>query len=261
MAAAYDFASDLTQPKLVLMVDLGGGTSDFTLVNMGPSGFRRSDVLSVGGVAVAGDALDGALVRCAVAPALGSEAQFRVPFGSNILPMPKDLIELLCSPADLTLADRKNVLRRLDDIQNGLIDRSQAAALEKFAVIVEDGVGFDLYEAVEGGKRRLSDAEETRVSLDYPGAEFQRTAERAGFYVACERPIERIFHALDRTLETASARHEQVDIVCLTGGTSRMPLIEQEILRRMPQAQVRRMSSFHSVVQGLARHAEELTRA
>ncbi len=108
----------------MLIVDLGGGTSDFTLVRMSAQGFRASDVLAVGGVAVAGDALDGSLVRCAVAPELGSTAQYRVPFGSNVLTMPMDLIELLCSPADLTLVDRTTIMRRLADIQHGVLDLS-----------------------------------------------------------------------------------------------------------------------------------------
>jgi hypothetical chaperone protein len=258
VAAAYDFAGDLSEPRLVLIVDLGGGTSDFTLVRMDAAGFRPSDVLSVGGVAVAGDALDGALVRCAVAPELGSKARFRVPFGSNVLEMPMDLVELLCSPADLTLVDRAAIMRRLGDIQNGLLDPRDRDKLEKYRVIVEDGVGFDLYEAVEGAKRRLSDAEESELSLEYPGAELVRKVEQKEFHTAAERPIGRIFEALDRTLATGGVRHDQVDIVCLTGGTSRMPLIELEVQRRLPRAALRRLTSFHSVVQGLARHAAQL---
>ncbi|HEX6244771.1 MAG TPA: Hsp70 family protein, partial [Polyangiales bacterium] len=124
VAAAYDFASDLSEPKLVLVIDLGGGTSDFTLVRMSAEGFRPEDVLAVRGVATAGDALDGALVRAVVARELGSEAPYRVAFGSNVLTMPNDLIDLLSSPADLTLVDRPRIMRRLVDMQRGLLDRS-----------------------------------------------------------------------------------------------------------------------------------------
>src|SRR5690606_10232352 len=124
-----------------------------TLVRMDGKQFRSEDVLAVGGLAVAGDALDGALVRTAVAPELGGKTEYRVPFGTNVMPMPKDLIELLCSPADLTLLDRAVVLRRLADIKRGAVSPEHGDKLDKFAVVVEDGVGFDLYEAVEGTKR------------------------------------------------------------------------------------------------------------
>lgn len=260
VAAAYDFASDLVEPKLVLVIDLGGGTSDFTLVRMTKEGFAPTDVLAVRGVATAGDALDGSLVRAVVASELGSNAAYRVPFGSNILTMPNDLVDLLCSPADLTLLDRPRVLRRLRDMKAGLVDRSEEALLDKFEVIVEDGVGFELYEAVERVKRALSDAEAAQLSLGYPGAELERSVARAELQHAATKPLDRIMQALDETLSTANVRPEDVEIACLTGGTSRVPLVQQAIRERLPQAATRTLSSFHSVVQGLARRAQELVR-
>ena len=258
VAAAYDFAADLAEPRTVLVIDLGGGTSDFTLVRMSAAGFAPEDVLAVGGVAVAGDAMDGALVRTSVADELGARAPYRVPFGNNVLTMPQDLIDLLCSPADLTLVDRGKVLRRLQAMRHGLVDRSQEPKLEKYEVVVEDGVGFELYEAVERSKRALSDAEVARISLAYPGAELDHEVQRSTLAQAAERPLEKIMQALDRTLEAAGVRPDQVEIACLTGGTSRMPLVQQAMRTRLDQASFRSLSSFHSVVQGLAQRAAEL---
>jgi len=258
VAAAYDFASDLAEPKIVLVVDLGGGTSDFTLVRMSAKGFAAEDVLAVGGVAVAGDAFDGALVRAVVADELGARAPYRVPFGANVLTMPHDLIDLMCSPAELTLVDRPKILRRLREMRMGLLDRSQESALEKFEVIVEDGVGFELYEAVERAKRQLSDLPSTQLSLSYPGAEIEREVSAGELVRAAQKPLDRILETLDRTLAAAELRADQVEIVCLTGGTARMPLIQRALHERLPGASVRSLKSFHSVVQGLARRAAEL---
>jgi hypothetical chaperone protein len=258
VAAAYDFAADLSEPKLVLVIDLGGGTSDFTLVRMSSRGFQSSDVLAVGGVPIAGDALDGALVRSVVAEQLGSKAPYRVAFGSNVLTMPNDLVDLLCSPAELTLVDRGQVLRRLRDMRHGLLDRSQEELLEKYSVIVEDGVGFELYEAVEHTKRELSEQERALLALHYPGAELSRQVLRSELVEAAIKPVARIMEALDRTLATAGVAHGEVEIACLTGGTARMPLVQEAIRERLPQASLRSLRSFHSVVQGLARKAAEL---
>jgi hypothetical chaperone protein len=255
VAAAYDFAEELREPRTVLVADLGGGTSDFTLVRMNAQGFAPEDVLAVGGVSVAGDAMDGALVRSAVAPALGAQAEYRVPFGNNVLPMPADLIEMLCSPADLTLLDRNSVLRRLKDIQTGALREHDKHKLEKFSIIVEDGVGFDLYEAVERAKRLLSDHGQAEIHLDYPGAELSRQVEVTELQRVTQKPLDRILAALDETLQLAKVEHGAVEIVSLTGGTSRMPNVEAAIRARLPRASVRRLRSFHSVVQGLARHA------
>lgn len=259
VAAAYDFAADLVEPKLVLVVDLGGGTSDFTLVRMNAQGFAPEDVLAVGGVATAGDALDGALVRQVVAEELGAKAPYRVAFGSNVLTMPNDLVDLLSSPADLTLVDRPKILRRLNEMQRGLLDRGRdEAQLEKFKVVVEDGVGFELYEAVERVKRALSDHETAPLSLEYPGAELARSVTRAEFQSAATRPVDRILAALDATLSAAGVAASDVEIACLTGGTSRVPQVLDAIRARLPNAGLRTLRSFHSVVQGLARRAQEL---
>lgn len=258
VAAAYDFADDLDEPKVVLVADLGGGTSDFTVVRMSKHGFAPEDVLAVGGVAVAGDAIDGGLVRSVVAPHFGGRARYRVPFGSNDLDMPRALIELLASPADLTVLDREKVLRELTGIRSGLLDAGDRPRLERFFALVEDGLGFALYEAVEGAKRRLSDADETELVVEEPSLAFSDRATREGLERASERALSAIVSALDKTVEQSGLAPEAIDIVCLTGGTSRMPLAVQALTARLPRAQVRRLKSFHSVALGLARHARSL---
>jgi hypothetical chaperone protein len=127
--------------------------------------------------------------------------------------------------------------------------------LDKFEVIVEDGVGFELYESVERTKRALSDQERAELVLRYPGAELQREVQRSEFTTAAQRPTQRIVEALDQVLTMGGVRGEEVEIACLTGGTSRVPLVREALTARLPNAHQRTLRSFHSVVQGLARHA------
>jgi hypothetical chaperone protein len=258
VAAAYDFAEELAEPRTVLVADLGGGTSDFSLVRLGGGPFRAKDVLGVGGVAIAGDAIDGSLVRARVAPELGSKARYRAPFGENELTMPRDLVDLLCSSADLTLVDRRRVLERVANMRAGLLDPSEAELLERYAAVVEDGVGFQLFEAVEHCKRALSDVDQARIELDYPGVELALDVKKDELAHAAEPLIERILRALDETLRSAGVSANAVEIVSLTGGTSRMPLIEAALRQRLPEARFHRLKSFHSVVRGLAHKAHEL---
>lgn len=260
VAAAYDFAEDLEEPRLVLVADLGGGTSDFTIVRMRREGFRPSDVLAVGGVAVAGDALDGALVREIVAPHFGSRAQYRVPLGANDLAMPLALVELLASPADLTVVDRGRVLSQLESIRSGLRDPADRPRLDRFVALVEDGLGFPLYEAVEGTKRRLSDEPVTELVVDDPSIALRERATRDAFE-RCGAPArDAILASLDRTLELAGVPADSIEIACLTGGTSRVPFVASALAERLPRASMRRLKSFHSVVTGLAHRAREVAR-
>jgi len=258
VAAAYDFADDLQEPRVVLVADLGGGTSDFTIFRMGKGRFLPEDVLAVGGVATAGDAIDGALVRATVAPHFGARARYRVPLGSIDLDMPKQLIELLASPADLTVVDRGKVVRQLESIRAGLLDREDRPKLDRFVALVEDGLGFSLYEAVESAKRRLSEISETPINVDEPSLAITETATRSELDRVAEKPVAAILEALDKTLETAGISADEIDIACLTGGTSRMPLVAAAIAARLPRAATRRLRSFHSVVVGLAHRAREI---
>jgi hypothetical chaperone protein len=151
------------------------------------------------------------------------------------------------------------VLRRLSDISRGAVEASEKDKLEKFSIIVEDGVGFDLYESVETTKRRLSEEESVSLRFDYPGAELTLDVKRGELERSAQPPVQRIVAALNETLAAGGLSHTDVDILCLTGGTSRMPLIEQALCDCLPNANLRRLKSFHSVVHGLARHAERLS--
>jgi hypothetical chaperone protein len=255
LAAAYDFAADLEEKRVVLIADLGGGTSDFTAVRMSRGGFEPSDVLATYGVSVAGDALDGGLMRRVGAPHFGARARYRVPFGHVDLTMPKKLIELLASPADLTLLDRKKTLADLESIRDGLLDPSERPALERFVALVEDGLGFPLYDAIESAKRDLSEAASTNLDVADPSIRFEASVDRGVFADATATEREAILVAMNHTLELASLAPREVDILCLTGGTSRVPLIVETLSAALPNAKLRRLKSFHSVVTGLARHA------
>lgn len=256
VAAAYDFAAGFEGARVVLIADLGGGTSDFTIAHMKPREFHPDDVLAVGGVSVAGDALDGALVRGVVAPHMGSEARYRVPMGTNVLTMPGELLRLLCSPAHLTAADQRSVLQSLEGIRRGLLDEADSDRLSRYSTLIADNVGFQFYESVEEVKVQLSRAEQGRLTLGYPGIDLDESITRPQFEASVTWPLERILSALDRTVAAAGLAPTDIEIACLTGGTSLVPILEASLRSKLKAAQIVRLRSHHSVVQGLARCAQ-----
>ena len=129
VAAAHNFAKSLNSEKTVLVADFGGGTSDFTIIKLRPEGFNESDVLSLGGISLAGDAFDGTIMEHAVAPFFGSKINFRMPMGSNTLNLPKALIRKLCSPADLMLLGKKEYIEFFRNIQQWALDKKDATAI------------------------------------------------------------------------------------------------------------------------------------
>jgi hypothetical chaperone protein len=258
VAAAYDFVGSFDEARTVLIGDFGGGTSDFTVLRMRPGAFSSEDVLAVGGIAKAGDAFDGALVRNVLAPLFGSQAPYKLPSGSNLVTMPGDLLRLLCSPARLTLADRAAVMRGLDAIGHGLVDARDAEKLGRYQTLVADAVGFQFYDAVEASKVGLSRAESVRLRFDYPSIDLDHPITRPELEQALGLPLEQILGALDRTLASAGLDPDRIELACLTGGTSLVPVLESSLRAKLKNARLVRLRSHHSVVQGLARCARAL---
>src|SRR5690606_17158776 len=92
IAAAYRFRKELREPKTVFIADFGGGTSDYTVVRLGPQEFSPRDVLATHGVSVAGDRFDGSMMKHMIARHFGTEVRYKLPMGSNELELPKHLV-------------------------------------------------------------------------------------------------------------------------------------------------------------------------
>jgi hypothetical chaperone protein len=258
VAAAREFRSTLRDQKIVLVGDFGGGTSDFTLLQMHAGPFQSSDVLAIGGVSVAGDAFDSALMRRHIGKHFGTEVTYRVPFGNNVLQMPPALTEKICTPADASLlsaVDAMTFLRNLKDWSLGPNDRR---VIEQLLTFVEDRLGFQVFEAIEQTKRCLSEQSEAEFHFEYPSIEVDEPITRDAFERSSERATELIVRELDATLARAGLLPDAVDIVCCTGGTARLPAVERALALRFGAAKLTQFQNFHSVILGLREHAREL---
>lgn len=260
VAAARAFGAEAQREELALIGDFGGGTSDFTVLRIGPRTLGRSDVLSVGGVAVAGDALDASLMRAQVGRHFGAEVQYRAPFGNNVLRMPHGIVQHLCSPAHLSILQRRDVASFLADVRRWSLAKEDRQRLDQLTVLVEDTQGFQLFEAIERAKRTLSSKRTAEVVFSHPGIDVREPVTRAGFEEASRREVDEILQCLDDTVRAAGVGFEEIGVVCCTGGTARVPRIAAEIRRRVPGARMEQFKGFHSVVEGLSREAQAIER-
>ncbi|HTV20521.1 MAG TPA: Hsp70 family protein [Polyangiaceae bacterium] len=258
VAAARDFRDELARESLLLVGDFGGGTSDYSLVMMGQGGFALSDVLAIGGVSVAGDALDGSLMRGRVARHFGAEVRYRVPFGDNVLTMPKPLMEKLCSPAEMSLLAQRDAQSFLNDVRSWSLGADDRRHIDQLFALVEDGLGFMLFEAIEHAKKALSSSHDTLLEFHVPGVDIDQPIRRDEFELGAQRELSAIIAALDTTLERAGARASDVELVCLTGGTARVPCIRSALAERFGEHRLHSLRGLHAVAEGLARHAHRL---
>jgi len=170
-----------------LVADFGGGTSDYTVARLDPARADKLEVLAIGGVAQAGDAFDGALMRHGIAEHFGSRVRYQVPFGSNWLEMPSPLMERLCSPADICWLARRDVTEFLRGVRAGSSSDADKLHVDQLLCLIEDSLGFQIFEAIEQQKRELSTHESATFRFEYPGIDIQENMTRARFETASAR--------------------------------------------------------------------------
>lgn len=259
LAAAYDFQDYLSEPKLVMIADLGGGTSDFSLIRMSRDGYRDEDVLGTGGVSVAGDALDGALMQHHIARHFGAEARYKAPFGKNELTMPLSLVHKLYSSVDMSLLSQREVLEFLRKVRDFSVSEPDRAAVERLLVAAEDALGFHVYEAIELVKRELAELERPGAAtfhFDYPEVAITEPVDSDQFQASTQKAIDAIVGSVEGVLDRAQVSPAEVDVLCCTGGTAKVHLIASRLRALFPNAELHSLSSFRAVVDGLARRAQ-----
>jgi hypothetical chaperone protein len=258
LAAAYDFGRTRPGAQTFLVADFGGGTSDFTVARLDSERADALEVLAMGGLAQAGDAFDGALMRHGIAQHFGSGVRYRVPFGSNWLEMPAPLMERLCSPADICLLARRDVLEFLRGVRSGSSSEQDKQRVDQLTCLIEEALGFQLFEAIELTKRQLSQHDSAIFRFQYPGIEIAESFTRERFETSSARVSSRILERLDQVLAQAGYAANEVDRVCSTGGTAKVAVIARGLESRFGASKVQALASFHAVISGLAERARAL---
>src|SRR5262249_15966626 len=148
------YESRLERDELVLVADFGGGTSDFCLMRVGPGARARPrEILGVEGVALAGDAFDGRILRHLVAPELGRGGSYVI--GGKTPPVPPWLVGHLERWHHLSFLKTRENLTLLERIEEGSTG-SQRARIAAFRHVIDNDLGYHLYRAVEKAKVELS---------------------------------------------------------------------------------------------------------
>jgi hypothetical chaperone protein len=255
VAAALGYGADSTQESLVLAVDYGGGTSDFTVYRIGSSEFRSSDVLAVGGIPLAGDALDASVMRERISPHFGTGVSYKVPFGSNVLTMPRHLMERICHPSEISLLRAQDTMEFFKNVRQWALGGEDKQKMDRLFTLLEDQLGFPLFEKIEAAKRALSVADSADFVFDYPGIDIQEAISRAQFETYTAPTLEAITASLDETLQSAGVTPQSIDRVLCTGGTARVPWIRRSLESRFGREKLHDLDPFSGVARGLMTRA------
>jgi hypothetical chaperone protein len=257
VAAAHYYESALDHDELILIGDFGGGTSDFSLMRVGPTvrhrGRSAADLLGNAGVGVAGDSFDAKLIRHLMSPALGAGTDVRSM--KRLLPVPAWIYGKLECWHHLSFLRTKEVMDLLNRLKADAVEPEKIAALLH---LIKEDLGYQLHQSVQTVKYDLSNNAEATFRF-YDGAiDVTAKVKRSSFEAWIADELRQIESCLDSLLKSSGVHAKNVDAVFLTGGSSFVPAVRKIFAKRFGEPRIRTGNQFTSVAWGLALKASSL---
>jgi hypothetical chaperone protein len=256
IAAAVRYAATLDHPELIVVADFGGGTSDFSLVRVGPgtaggeSGAEA--VLATSGLAIGGDSFDARIIDQRVGAALGRGTSYRDEMGART-PIPDPLFRKLRRWHHLSFLKEPATIRLLERMQHGA---EAPEKVDRLMRLVRDELGLPLHRAVERTKVSLSARADARLAFADLGLDLPVTRPELEGWIGEE--LAAIDAAISTLLERGGVTVGDVDTVFATGGSSLVPVVRSRLAARFGVDKLAAGDELTSVAWGLAARARQL---
>ncbi|PLR48197.1 molecular chaperone [Chimaeribacter arupi] len=256
VAAGLDFEATLTQEKTVLVVDIGGGTTDCSVLLMGPAWRNQADrqqsLLGHSGCRVGGNDLDIMLAFRQLMPLCGLGSETTKGLGIPALPF-WNAVATNDVPAQSDFYSVANG-RLLRDL---IRDAADPVRVQRLLKVYQQRLSYRLVRAAEESKIALSHDAEIRTALDFVEASLSERITQQQLGEAISQPLARIQEQVTVALEGSAVTP---DVIYLTGGSARSPLLRAALQAQLPGIPLVGGNDFGSVTAGLARWAEVLYR-
>ena len=254
MAAAMEYEARLDHEECVLVLDIGGGTTDCSFVRVGPDRratiARDADILGHAGERIGGNDYDQLLALRAIMVLLG--------FGDELvsgLPIPNTYFVDAVSTNDVNAQQRFFSRRTLGRLDRLLFEARSPERLARLKAVQTGRLTYRIVRSAEVAKVALSDEQNTAIDLDYLEQGLLGATDRLEFAQACERLL---VHLQGLVGEAVTAAGRQPDVIYLTGGMARAPIVRSYLDREYPLAKFVDSDHFASVTEGLTLWAQRL---
>jgi len=252
IAAALDYERQIGSEEVALIADIGGGTSDFSIVRLGPERHgkadRAADILANDGVRIGGTDFDRQLSLGVVMPLFG--------FGSAMkragLDVPSSYFHDLATWSSINRMYEQPVIA---DIRRVRREASEPSLLDRLIRVVEEQRGHTLAMEVEDAKIALSDKRQAGIPLEWIEPGLHAGMSRPDLVSHTRQLAERIAARIKNCLAQARLSADDIDAVFLTGGSVKLAHVRKAIIKAVPAARIVEGDIFGAVGKGLALEA------
>ena len=256
IAAAYDYEQQIDSEEIALIIDMGGGTSDFTIIKLSPKQTqqpdRQQDILANHGIHVGGTDFDRHLSLASVMPEFGMYTQYKDKPGVE---MPKHFYVDLATWHRIHLLYSRETIWELEDLKLRMADKRP---LDRLLTLIRQKDGHRLAGLVEAAKIELSTEANTQVQLGFlqESPPLSCHINQQQLAQAIHHDLDRVFQAISETLVQANLRTNAITTIFTTGGSTALGAVDQYIHKHFPEARRVHGDLFNSVGKGLVLEAQ-----
>ena len=256
IAAALAYEQTIQKEELILVADIGGGTTDYSIIRVGGSvnkKDRKEDILATHGTYVGGNSFDTEIIKNFVVSHLGK--------GSLYKNMGKEMEIGPAFYSDFSEWHRfqkmydKSVIQAIEKLIYMAYDKDKISRLLE---LIKEGLYFSFSEKIIDAKIQLSFDEVTTIDMNIFEKPFTEEITRKAFNAVIAHHTQKIKTTLDETMAMANIGYEQLDKVFLTGGSTLVPAVKNIYKEFFSEEKIVHTDVFSSVGYGLAIYSGEV---
>ena len=248
IAAALDYERQINSEEIALIADIGGGTSDFSIVRLSPERHRhadrKDDILANDGVRIGGTDFDRHLSLGVIMPLLG----YRSAMKRAGLDVPSGYFHDLATWSSINRMYDSKVMNEVKQVR---YEAQQPELLDRLVRVLDEQRGHTLAMEVEGAKIGLSGKPKSSIALDWIEPGLAAGVARKELVSHTQLLADRITARIKICLNQAGLKPEAIDAVFLTGGSVQLAHVRKAITAALPAARAIDGDTFGAVGKGL----------
>jgi hypothetical chaperone protein len=248
IAAAFAHEVSIQGEKLAIVVDLGGGTSDFTIIKLSNQYIgkldRASDILANTGVRIGGNDFDKKISLTSILPEIG----YGSTYGDKKLEVPLKPYHDLAEWSRVNFIYNIKTIAQTRELLHQSHDKKRFGRLLR---LLENESGHSLLAAAEDAKVALTAHAEHRANFAFLDPHFFIDITRQQFEDSIGEDLDRIAASATECLRQANVSAADINLVILTGGSTEVPLVQTVFKKLFPNAAVSDENKLSSVALGL----------